>query len=345
MEPVDRLAALLDGELSADETAALRAELSRDGELADRLAAMQRADAALDAIPPTAEPDGFEARLAARLAPEIAATIATVSAPTPLRPKRRVPRWVPAVSGAAAGLLVLAGTAVVLLPGLGADDAETMLAEDRDEAELEERAVAPTSPGPDGPVVVTGDRDLDAAAADELLAAAELEAVTDRRLGAANGRALASRWRDELGPAEALAAPEATLESAPDSVQDDVANDAMEQEAADAPSIDSDAMDDSALAADGEEAGPVGGEAADAGGAVPAEPDEDALLRCLDVVLAADADAIPVYLEAARFEGEPALVYGLVTIDPATGAYTRPEVWVVDRTTCEPRRFTQGAAR
>lgn len=71
MDRDDRLAALLAGELSAADADALRAALAVDPALADRLAAMQRADAALRALPPTAEPDGFAVRLTAALTPEV----------------------------------------------------------------------------------------------------------------------------------------------------------------------------------------------------------------------------------------------------------------------------------
>ena len=370
MEPVERLAALLDGELSADETAALRAEIARRGELADLLAALQRADTALDAVPSTPEPVGFEARLAARLAPEIAATVGRPTAadepvplapvplapvplaPAPPRPARGMPRWVPAFGGAAAGLLLLAGTAVVVLSGAGGDDdaVSTMLAEDREDAPVDRPTTDRTSPGADGPVVVTDgpvvvtdDRDLDAGSADALLAGPELQAVSDLDLDPASGRALASRWRDELDSSEALAAPdaaaEAAPEAAPDAAPEAAPDDASDAEVAEAPTIAGDGGNDTAPAG-----GEDGAESNDDGSAA-AEPDAVALRRCLDVVLAADADAIPAYLEVARFEGQPSLIYGLVTIDPSTGAYTREEVWVVDRATCEPRRFAQGADR
>jgi hypothetical protein len=56
----------------------------------------------------------------------------------------------------------------------------------------------------------------------------------------------------------------------------------------------------------------------------------------------ADPDAIPAYAELATFEDADAIVLGLVTPDPETGAFTRNEVWVLDRATCQLLRFAQG---
>jgi hypothetical protein len=71
-------------------------------------------------------------------------------------------------------------------------------------------------------------------------------------------------------------------------------------------------------------------------------PDDDlALTRCLDDLLTAESRVIPTYVEFVSFDDEEAIVFGLVTLDPATGAYTRTEAWVLRRSDCRMLRFSQ----
>jgi anti-sigma factor RsiW len=87
------LSALLDGDLAPEEAAALRAEIARSPELAERLAALAAVDASLRALPRPPVP----ARLLERVRTQVAA-------PRPVR------RWLAGVglAAAAAALALLA---------------------------------------------------------------------------------------------------------------------------------------------------------------------------------------------------------------------------------------------
>jgi hypothetical protein len=339
----ERLAAYLAGELDADETVALEATLARDTGLRAELAAMRHADEVLAALPATELPEGFERRLHAAVGAELAAQLhasgdeATGRERTPARHtdelatrrERRGWSWVPAFAGAAAAVAVLAAVVVGIGPlgGAGDDAADTVMSLEADDADgAEEEMAAEALPGPgEAPTLVAGDRDLDEALADELLASIELQAVADQALGADAGRSVATSWADALR----LAIPggfEAGTTAAPSTTQDD-------RETAD------DADTDDALAGMQERA--VGPVRLLAEGALD-EEDGAAVTRCLDEVLAGGVDAIPAYLELATFDGEEVVILGLVTFDPATGGFTRPEVWILDRVDCQVRRFSQG---
>jgi hypothetical protein len=338
----ERLAAYLAGELDADETAALEAALARDTGLRAQLAAMRHADEALATLAATELPEGFERRLHAAVGAELASQLhatrdeVTVGERPPARHtdelaarrERRAWSWLPAFAGAAAAVAVLAAVVVGIGPlgGAGDDAADTMMSLEADDADgAEEEMAAEALPGPgDAPTLVAGDRDLDEALADELLASIELQAVADQALESDTGRSVATSWADALR----LAVPggfEAGTTAAPPTTQDD-------RETAD--------DTDDALAGTQEQRalGPV---RLLTDGALD-EADGAAVTRCLDEVLAGGVDAIPAYVELATFDGEEVVVLGLVTFDPATGGFTRPEVWILDRVDCQVRRFSQG---
>jgi hypothetical protein len=347
----ERLAAYLTGELDADESAALAAAIARDPRLRAELDAMQRADAALGSLAPTDLPDGFESRLRAAvdtelstiLRPHEAERAASVEAASvdhdttthrwtdqlAARRARRARSWVPAFAGAAAAVAVIAvvGIGVGVLGGGGdmddaAGDAEMML--DADDADGSAEVGMMAAPGPgEGPTVISQGRDVDDDLADELLASIELEAVTDLALGADEGGSFGARWRDALADFST-------------GVGDTPAGDADVAE--DAPQMESD--EDTAATSDRSFVEDVTVRLfADA---PPSDEELAAADRCLAEVLAAGTEAIPVYLELASYQGEEAVVVGLVTFDPATEAYTRPEVWVLAREDCQVRRFSQG---
>jgi anti-sigma factor RsiW len=102
----ERLSALLDGELSPAEAAALRQEVSRSPELAERLAALAAVDEGVRGLPSRPVPTDLRARLAARLETAIART-PDAARHTPRRPMRR---WLAAaaLAAAAAALALLA---------------------------------------------------------------------------------------------------------------------------------------------------------------------------------------------------------------------------------------------
>jgi hypothetical protein len=347
----ERLAAYLAGELDADESAALAAAIARDPRLRAELDAMQRADVALGSLAPTDLPVGFESRLRAAVDTELSTILrpheAEGTAPVETasvdddrtthrwtdqlaaRRARRARSWVPAFAGAAAAVAVIAvvGIGVGVLGGGGdmddaAGDAEMMVEADDADGSAEVGTMAAPGPG-EGPTVISQDRDVDEDLADELLASIELEAVTDLALDADEGGSFGARWRDAL----------ADFNTA---VGDTAAGDADVAE--DAPQMETD--EDAAATADRSFVEDVTVRLfADA---PPSDEDLAGADRCLAEVLTAGTEAIPVYLELATYQGEAAVVVGLVTFDPATEAYTRPEVWVLAREDCQVRRFSQG---
>jgi hypothetical protein len=327
--PVDpeRLAAYLDGDLDAAEAAALEAALARDPALRARLDAMRHADEALAALPAATPPPGYEARLRQAVDAELAVQLAT-DTPSPaasdeLAARRARRSWVPAFAGAAAGVALLAAVGIAVT-GLGrGDDADTAAMDaDTDEAgdgalmmeSLEADEAAPL-PGPgQAPTVVVGDRELDDDEVDALLDALELQAVVGRDLDLEAGAAVARDWRASLRALVGDAVP------GPPSADD----------------VEDDTVADAAPRAEGA-AGPVRFLAED-------EVDDETLAAatvCIDEV-AAGTDAIVAYAELARLDGRPAVLVGLVTPDPATERFRRPEAWLVELDGCQVRRFAQG---
>ncbi len=319
MDRAERLASYLAGDLPADERAALEAELAGDPELRTELAAIQRADEALADLPAVEPPSGFEARLRARLDPVVAEQ---VGAPTErdarspadeLAARRRRWRRVPALAAAAAGVLALVVGGVVITDLLPADDeAPFTTADDALEAEPEVEdleAAESLDAGPPGPVIVDDDRELDDAVITEVLAGADLDAIATRGFDTQPGSELAQRFQAELGASTPPApdeAPEAAPEDAPDEPDDDGR---------------------ALTTRDGEQLAPqTAGEVA----------------RCLEELLEPGVAAIPAYVELGQADGVEALLFGLVTVDPETAAFTRTEAWVVERATCQPLRFEQG---
>lgn len=69
--------------------------------------------------------------------------------------------------------------------------------------------------------------------------------------------------------------------------------------------------------------------------------DTPAYQRCAPEVLASSPDPlIPVYVELARFDGEPAIIYAFATVDPDSGTYRRIEVWAVAEADCHVFNYT-----
>ncbi len=337
MDEIERLTSYLDGELEAGERRALEAELAGDQALRERLAALRGADQALGALGATELPSGARRRLDARLAgvleevlsttpeglaappPPTAATADDAPAPSTgtdggddelsLRRRRRVR---PAVTGVAAGLVLLAGGLVGLGQlDLGADDARTAESVDAmmsaDDAEL-----APAEPpGADGealaPVVIDDGRSTSTAELEALLASPELEALADQALSAGDGEVVAARFQQLL----LGGVPPMTSGSVADAEEDEEADRSVEPTIVtrDGRTLDSD----------------------DAGD----------LRRCLATLLKDGEQAIPTRVELLEFDGTPAVSVGLVTPDPQSGAFTRIEVWTLEQATCQVLRFDQ----
>lgn len=111
-----KLSALLDGELAPAEVAALRDEIARSPELAERLAELAAVDDALRALPARPVPPALRARIAERIGAggSVQARRATRRAPACAR------RWLAAAALAAAA----AALALVWLPRLHGEETQ-----------------------------------------------------------------------------------------------------------------------------------------------------------------------------------------------------------------------------
>ncbi len=138
----EKLSALLDDELPAEEAAALRAEIERRPELQRRLAELAAVDAGLRALPTRPVPADLRARVGARVDAE---------RETPARrdpaPRRRRWREVAAFAAAAAAL------ALFVLPRLRSDPEPTPEVVARTMPEPPPEVVARTMPEPPPEVV------------------------------------------------------------------------------------------------------------------------------------------------------------------------------------------------
>lgn len=336
MDPVDRLASYLADELAPDERAALDAELARDAQLRAQLDALRRADAALSGMRSPDPPDGFDARLDARLDAELAELLgradaatdraAATAAPAAEVPSavpagdepaarhraRPVPRWVVAVSGAAAGLAVLGVGGVVITSLLqGTEDAavtaldapagDARTADELAELEMDD---AEAFGIPAGPTIAALDRDLQGDEVTGLLDDPVAFAL------AATALAPDDAVRVRTSYLAQLPLPEVAAEDAHETLD-------VPDSQADTPPAELQRLGD----VDGSLLADVG--------------------ACLEVVLADSPTAVPTYAEALTLDGEAVIALGLVSEDPATGAFTRRELWVFSRDGCEVRSFSQ----
>jgi hypothetical protein len=360
----ERLAALLAGELDADERIALEAELARDPELRADLRAMERADARLAELRSPEPTAGFEQRLDERMTATLAEVLgdtedepgtagssaAAAGDPFTARRRERTSRRMQALIGVAAATVVLAGGGVLVssLGSLGGDDAAEMADDsamsdsagsaesesDASDEALESQALESQALVLDGPVVVAEDRTLDDDDLDELLAGGELEVVASQQYDGDLGRELAGRFQSDLG----VRAPQG--DAAADQERDDSGDDDGDDDGDDGGEGDGAAQEESTE--DGDTAVSSVPELFTREGS-PLEPAAaEAVARCLEEVLSAEPGAIAAYAELATYQDAEAIVLGLVTLDPETDAFTRSELWVLDRSTCQLLRFVQG---
>jgi hypothetical protein len=347
VHPADRLAAYLADDLTTDERLELEADLGRDPELRAQLAAMRRADRALGDLAPTALPDGAEARLRAALADELATQLGhgeagagsadgSGAAGDPLgsrraaraaQRRRRVP--LAAIGGVAAALVAVAvvGTGIVggELTGGGDEEAVTSEAADGD-ARVDTMDAPATEDGAAGsgfvgPTLSTGDRELSTAGADGIL---ERDDVTELA-----GQGLPADAAAGVGDA-AIGALTASP-SLDGEVTSDEAQDVEAQE-------ESEATPDRAPEADDRRRTTGGTLQLDGD---PTSEERVDVARCLVTLLEGGETVIPVSAELVTFDGSPAVAFGVVGLDPAGVAATRPEVWVLTRQDCEVRYFGQ----
>lgn len=312
METGERLAAYLAGELDADETRALEAELARDPRLRAKLEAIRSTDAALASLPVIEPPAGFSERLRAAVRTELDDHLPADGDELAARRARRrgtagtggTRSWWPQVAVAAA-VLAVAGIGITQLGQGGADSGEEAALESADTtAEMAPMEAAA------GPTVVAAGRTFDAESLRDLADDTRFDELVDRGLA---------------GPEAAAAADEFQAE-----IQGDAPADGGARIASD------DAGDADAAAG----SGPAGDFGLRTVGDVSDE-DLAVVRRCLDELLATETTVIPAYAELIEFEGQDAIVYGLVGNDPEQESYRRVELWVVGRGDCQVLHFTQ----
>lgn len=302
MDTGERLAAYLAGDLDTERARALEAELAGDPSLRARLARMRRLEEQLGAMPSVEPPAEFSDRLASALREELR------QRPLPgdelgarRERRRRATSWLPAAAAAAAVVAVVVGVSTGL-PGGGEDSG--------DEGGMTTMEAPGDAGGEDaarsadGPVVVDQGRSYDSESIQALAADDRFAGILDQRLSGAPASEVAQEYRQQLG---------ATSDGQATGGRDTAADSA-------------DAPDEAA-----EEA------------ATTAEEDDGfaAVGRCLDQLLVGEEALIPVYAELATFEGEDAIVYGIVSRERDGESFTRMEIWVVERGTCEVLFFTQ----
>lgn len=298
----EQLSAYLAGELDVDERRAVEAALEHDAELRARLERLQRSDETLRSLPAVELPDGFSERLHGALDRELERAGGAEDELAERR-SRRFDAFRPlAVAAAAAAVIALFGVAGTWLLQ-GGDDSATETAAGPVEAD---------GAGLAGIPVVETDNDFDEQELRRLAVNAEVSAHVPRDLAAAEATPLAEQLQGQL------------LDRASDAPQT-TADRAGEAEAEDA---------------EGDGSGAATAEGL--GDEQSRREADDVVARCLPTVLEdARSALIPVYVELARFDGEPAVIYTLATEDPESGTYRRVEVWALARSDCQVLSFAQ----
>ncbi len=327
MDTGERLAAYLSGDLDPDERSALEAELAGDPALRARLDRLRRSDQALASLRDVDLPEGFSDRLQQRLGPELDAVLGDELEAR--RARRGAPRWVVAAAGAAAAVAVVAGGIGIVTTG-GGDDAADGAGGDvaMDDQARADGAVPEmgTMMAPEvGPIIADRGRQLDR---DDLTALAQ---DPDLQAALAAGPVADDPAAAALDYAAALGMPlDAPGVTGPE-------GDAFPETEAE-----TDAGDTQAEAPAGGSTGPltvtVLGEVS--------EEERATVAACLPVLYEAAADpVVPLYAELAEdTDGTPVVVYAALAPD-ADGTYSRIELWMLDRETCDPRLFVQADAQ
>jgi negative regulator of sigma E activity len=331
VETGERLAAYLAGELDADESRALEAQLARDPSLRARLASIRATDELLSGLTPIEVPAAFSARLRGTLSDELDDRLAAPDADTDQLAARRAGRradgrgrgWWPQLAAAAA-VVAIAGIGVSTLVS-GSDQAR----ESADTAEEMTTMVAPEPAA--GPTVVAAGRSFDPESLRELAEDERFDALMAQRFSDDEAAAAAEAHEGAMGGGTADDGDAATAEtgpapqSRPEGGTDGSDEDAPPQDSALAPPAEDADRGEFGLRTVGE----------------VSEADLAAVRRCLPSLLEAGTTVIPVYAELVTFSGDEAIVYGLVGKDPEQDGYRRVELWVVGRTDCQVLHFTQ----
>lgn len=332
MDDIDRLSSYLDGALEPDEQRALEAELAGDAALRADLEALRQLDATLSGSLATELPPGARQRLDERLRPVVRELVSedvplvAVAAPTTSEALdrrdelagRRARRRLPVAIGSVAAGLAILGVGVIgidrFVGPLGSDDEAASMALDTAQERTESAEAMPEADlaVPDLPIVVDEGRQVSEEDLDLTLTAPALQQLTATALDGAAAEQLADEVQTRL-----LGDPPAAAGSA-ESLGDEADTDAADTDAA---------MTGPALTTpDGQLLGSA--DAAD-------------VRRCMIELLEVGDAAIPVQVELLEVDGVPAVQIGLVTPDPGTGAYTRSEVWTLQRASCQVLRFAQ----
>lgn len=318
MDTGERLAAYAAGELGPEEARALEADLARDPSLRKRLARLRRLESTLGALPPVEVPAAFSEQLRTAVDRELADRPVGGDELAARRQRRGwggLPDWFPAVAGAAAVLVAVVAVGAVVSGTGGGDDGDAgmsttaMDGERADEEAAADSGAAGTESARslDAPLVVDVGEAYDPEAVQALSDLDIVREVAGRALTDQAAAETADRYTAALGP-------DRTADTAG---QDDAAPEEGSAESLEAPP--SSAQFD--------------GDVSDA--------DLQAVRACLGGVLPEDEPVIPVYAELASFEGADAIVYGVVSRAPDSGAFTRVQLWVVDRDSCEVLYFAQ----
>jgi hypothetical protein len=315
MDTGQRLAAYLSGDLDADERTALEAELAGDPTMRAQLERIRATDRVLAGLPEAELPAGLSDRLDAALAPELDRILGDELAAR--RARRAMPQWLPA-AGAAAALVLVVGTGIVLVGGLG-DGGEDMT----------------TFGAPEAADLAEGDAGM----ADDGSMAGPVVNATGRTVGADDLADLAADpgiigpvapWLSDNDPASVALAWRAALGGTGDRSMSD---------SDPAPAEDQDADDSGRTVT--EQPLPSALPPLNLQGQVTPD-DLDDVARCIGVLFeGATGPVIPVYAELAfDTDGIPVIVYVALSADRA-GDLTVVEVWKVDRSSCDLREFAQ----
>lgn len=319
MDTGERLAAYLAGDLDTAEARRLEGELARDPALRARLARLRRLEDALGDLPAVEVPTVFSERLRGAVQRELDGLPVAGEDELAARRARRswggLPAWLPAAAGAAAVLVAVVAVGVSL-SGVGggndsADEAAmgTLETEAADGGAAFDTGEAMRAPA-DAPVVVDEGAVYDAESVQALAGDDVLVTAAGRSLTDEAATETAERYRAAL---RATASDGDAAEEEAPAEGDDTAAGGTTQMAPPPPELRGDVD----------------------------EADLDAVRSCLEGLLPTGGEAIPAYAEVATFDGEDAIVYGVLTRDPETDAFTRVELWVVARDDCEVLFYAQ----
>jgi|GEM_PF-4498600 len=320
LEPSTRagalLSAYLDGELGADEDAALEAQLQTDQAMARRLDAIADTLVELRGLDEVDVPDGFAQRLSDRLAPDTKADapVDDLSARRARRAAGRGISWA-AISGVAAALVAVAVITIGDLPG--SRDAETA-----DMAlEAFEDPAGGAGQGAAGPEAAVPEAAPDAAAGSDTRQELRASGTEESASGGAPASAATGQPAAALpalvdaGRVVADAAElEATFSGLPEATDLLGLSLPLAQERAAANIV--------AI----RQAGPLPNS-----GLVPS--------ACLDTVTPGAGPVVPVRVESLRYEGEQALAYVGVSARTGSAALDQVQTWVIDPATCATREL------